>query len=51
VREAFEEEIDIFKSGLDTYVPIGSNVPVAVRRTLIAAGAALTVASSSIRRK
>lgn len=51
VREAFEETIDIFKSGLDDYVPVGSTVPVAVRRTLIAAGAALTVASSSIRRK
>ena len=37
VRESFEEEIDIFGSGaVDTYVPIGSTVPVSTRRALIA---------------
>ena len=37
VRAVFEEEIDIFGSGaVDTYVPIGSTVPVSTRRTLIA---------------
>jgi hypothetical protein len=37
IRESFEEEIDIFGSGaVDTYVPIGSTVPVGTRRTLIA---------------
>ena len=37
VRESFEEEIDIFGSGaVDTYVPIGSTVPVGTRRALIA---------------
>jgi hypothetical protein len=37
VRAAFEEEIDIFGSGaVDTYIPIGSTVPVGTRRALIA---------------
>jgi len=37
IRESFEEEIDIFGSGaVDTYVPIGSTVPVSTRRALIA---------------
>lgn len=45
VRESFEEEIDIFSAGtMDTYVPIGSSVPVSTRRTLIAATAAVVAA-------
>lgn len=55
VKEAFETEINIFAAGnVDTYVPIGSNIPVSTRRVLIAAtGLTLTmipvpvVASSS----
>jgi hypothetical protein len=44
VRAAFEEEIDIFGSGaVDTYVPIGSTVPVKTRRALIAIGMAMSV--------
>jgi len=45
VREAFEESIDIFGSGaVDTYVPIGSTVPVKTRRALIAIGMVMSVA-------
>jgi len=51
VREAFEDEIDIFKSGLDTYVPIGSNVPVGTRRTLVAITAGMTLAAAGVRIK
>ena len=51
VREAFEDEIDIFKSGLDTYVPIGSNVPVGTRRTLVAITAGITLAAAGVRIK
>ena len=37
VRESFEESVNIFGSGaVDTYVPIGSTVPVGTRRALIA---------------
>jgi hypothetical protein len=44
VREAFEEEIDIFSGATDTYVPIGSTVPVKTRRALIAIGMVMSVA-------
>jgi len=49
VREAFEDQIDIFKEGLDDYVPVGSNIPVGTRRTLVAVGAAITAAGASSR--
>ena len=51
VREAFENTINVFGAGFDNYVPVGSNIPVGVRRTLIAATGVLTVAASSIRRR
>jgi len=52
VREEFEDQIDIFKEGLDDYVPVGSNVPVSTRRTLIAvtAGTVLAAAGTRIRK-
>jgi len=43
VREAFEEEIDIFDGVFDTYVPIGSVVSVGARRVIIAVTALLFV--------
>ena len=52
VKEAFEEQIDIFgNDGFAEYVPIGSNVSVAVRRTIIV-GTTILVAmpSPSVRR-
>lgn len=36
VRESFEAEVNVFGGGVDTYVPIGSTVPVKTRRALIA---------------
>jgi len=43
VREAFEDSINIFGEGFDDYVPLGSTIPVAVRRTLVAVSAVLTM--------
>ena len=51
VRQAFEEKVDVFKSGLDTYVPIGSTIPVGTRRTLIAVTAGITLAAAGTRIK
>lgn len=49
IREAFEEEVDIYKSGLDTYIPVDSKIPVSQRRTLIAvtAGTVMTAAAGA----
>lgn len=41
VRAAFEEEINVFDGAFDTYVPLGSTVSVASRRTVTAATAAI----------
>jgi hypothetical protein len=47
VKEAFEETLNIFSNdGFSTYVPLGSNVNVAVRRTIIA-GTTILVAMPS----
>ena len=52
VRKAFEKTINVFDEGLGDYVPIGSNVPVDTRRTLIAVAAgAATVAAGQRRVK
>lgn len=52
VRKAFEKTINVFDDGLGDYVPIGSNVPVDTRRTLIAVAAgAVTVAAGQRRVK
>jgi hypothetical protein len=50
VREAFEQEINIFAEGFDEYVPLGSNVPVSTRKTLIAVAAGTAAVASSSRR-
>jgi hypothetical protein len=47
VKEAFEEEIDVYGDGFDEYVPTGSEIPVGERRTLIAATAALATAAAA----
>jgi hypothetical protein len=49
VRSSFEDKIDIFKNALDTYVPLGSNIPVGTRRTLIAVTAGITLAAAGTR--
>jgi len=52
VRETFEETINIFDGAVDSYVPIGSTVPISTRRLVIAAGAMLAAAPvPSARRK
>jgi hypothetical protein len=51
VREAFESTVDIFGGGLDTYVPIGSTVPVSTRRTLVTVAAVAMAAATVTRRK
>ena len=48
VKNAFEETIDVYGDGLDDYVPVGSNVDVGSRRTLLAATAALTAATAGV---
>jgi hypothetical protein len=39
VREALESEINVFQGAIDTYVPLGSTVPVGTRRVIIGASA------------
>ena len=43
VREKFEEEINIFGGVTDSYVPVGSRVPVSTRRILIITTTVLVV--------
>lgn len=52
VKREFEEQVNIFGGGLDSYVPLGSEVTVGQRRALIAVGAVLVTAPIvSARRK
>jgi hypothetical protein len=39
VREALESEVNIFQGAIDTYVPLGSSVPIGTRRVIIGASA------------
>tara|TARA_R110000868_G_scaffold375964_1_gene640666 strand:- start:1642 stop:2103 length:462 start_codon:yes stop_codon:yes gene_type:complete len=50
VRASFEQEIDIFSGATDTYVPLGSTVPVKTRRALIAI-AAVALAAPAVKRR
>ncbi len=52
VKEEFEGRVNVFGGGLDSYVPVGSNIPVGTRRVLIAATAATAIAgAASVQRK
>jgi hypothetical protein len=51
VREAFKKTVDIFGGGLDSYVPVGSNVPVSTRRTLVTLAAVTMAAAATTRMK
>jgi biopolymer transport protein ExbD len=44
VRDAFEEQINVYGGQFDTYTPVGSKVDVKTRRVVVAAGAALFAA-------
>jgi hypothetical protein len=46
VREAFETEINIFDGVADTYVPVGSSIPVSSRRVVIAATGIMVAAAA-----
>jgi hypothetical protein len=50
VRQAFEQEINVYSGKFDSYVPVGSTVPVSVRRTLVAAAATLSAVAAPTRR-
>jgi hypothetical protein len=52
VKEAFEDKINIFGgAGFDGYVPVGSNVNVAVRRTIIVGTTILVAMPSPVVRR
>ena len=51
VRESFEAEVNVFGGGVDTYVPIGSTVPVKTRRALIVMNLMSSVMVMPVRRK
>jgi len=52
VRESMESEINVFSGPIDTYVPLGSSIPVSGRRVIIGIGTAvLFSAPPTIRRK
>jgi hypothetical protein len=42
IKNTFEAEIDVYGGGLDEYVPVGSNLDVGGRRTLIATTTAIS---------
>lgn len=47
VRESFESAVNVFDGAVDSYVPIGSTVPISTRRLVIAAGALLSAVPTS----
>jgi hypothetical protein len=51
IRKAFEDSLNVFGGALDTYVPLGSSIPVGQRRTVIAATGLLVAAPPPIRRR
>lgn len=51
VREAFEKSVDIFSGKTDTYVPLGSKIPVGQRRVLIVVGVVTAMIPAVQRRK
>jgi hypothetical protein len=51
VRESFEEQVNIFDGVVDSYVPIGSTVPISTRRLVIAASALLSAVPVSSGRR
>lgn len=51
VKESFEEEINVFGGQFDSYVPVGSAVPVGTRRVIVAASAAIAAAPAPTARR
>ena len=50
VRESFETAINVFDGKTDTYVPLGSTVPISTRRLVVAAGAMLAAIPTTSRK-
>jgi len=50
VRESFETAINVFDGKTDTYVPLGSTVPISTRRLVVAVGAMLSAVPTSLRK-
>jgi len=48
IKNTFEAAIDVYGSGLDDYVPVGSNIDVGARRTLVAATAAISSIAAGV---
>lgn len=51
VRQAFESAINVFTGLFDSYVMIGSTIPVDERRTLVAVSSTLVAVGTSLRRR
>jgi hypothetical protein len=54
VKAEFEAQVDIFSGDYDEYVPLGSTITVAQRRTVVAATAVFIImmpAPSTMRRR
>lgn len=50
VRESFETAINVFDGKTDTYVPLGSTVPISTRRLVVAVGAMLSAVPTTTRK-
>jgi len=48
VKEAFEQEINVFAGGTEQYVPSGSTITVEKRRTVIAVSAVVTTSPAVV---
>jgi hypothetical protein len=51
VRQAFEEAINVFTGLFDSYVMVGSTIPVEERRTLVAVSSTMVAVGASLRRR
>ncbi|CAB4134895.1 hypothetical protein UFOVP1226_17 [uncultured Caudovirales phage] len=51
VRESFETAINVFDGKTDTYVPLGSTVPISTRRLVVAVGAMLSAVPTASRKQ
>jgi hypothetical protein len=51
VREAFEAAINVFTGLFDSYVMVGSTIPVEERRTLVAVSSTMVAVGASLRRR
>jgi hypothetical protein len=51
VKEAFENNINVYSGKFDSYVPTGSKIPVGERRVLVAIGATTLASAGAFRRK